>query len=312
MDDAASPWYFSAMEAAPRFFLYGEPEEEEAEARFLHLESIPARARPLGWRIAPHRHAGLLQLMLVSGGGGRMQVDGAEQDFSAPMLILMPPGIVHGYAFAPGTEGWVLTVAETLAAEAAPDALPGEPLALALTREALRAHVLEARFAELMRELQGSAPGRAAAMEALLRLLLIALFRLHAEHRLEGIAAGPEIALFARFRALVERHYREHRPIGDYLRELGVPEKRLAAACRRIAGRTPAQVIRHRLATEARRCLLYTSASVSEIGFGLGFRDPAYFSRFCRRLLGAPPGISRRSATSAPPRTPPGRRRSAG
>jgi len=41
-----------------------------------------------------------------------------------------------------------------------------------------------------------------------------------------------------------------------------------------------------RIIQEARRLLTFTSMSITEIGYALGFKDPAYFSRFFRRNTG--------------------------
>ncbi|MGB3383878.1 MAG: helix-turn-helix domain-containing protein [Marinomonas sp.] len=41
---------------------------------------------------------------------------------------------------------------------------------------------------------------------------------------------------------------------------------------------------------EAKRQLLYTSQSIEEIAYNLGFKDPAYFSRFFKKNTGYPPG----------------------
>lgn len=55
-------------------------------------------------------------------------------------------------------------------------------------------------------------------------------------------------------------------------------------------GRTPGDIIRERLLLEAKRLLVYTSMNVSEIACTLNFEDPAYFSRFLRRLMAKAPG----------------------
>jgi AraC family transcriptional activator of pobA len=49
---------------------------------------------------------------------------------------------------------------------------------------------------------------------------------------------------------------------------------------------------------EAQRSLLYSSLSVAEIGYGLGFEDPAYFSRFFARHAGLSPVAFRKGASS--------------
>ena len=301
MDGRAAFRYFSAVptprppppDIVPRFFLYGEA-EDAADASFLHIETIPDRSRLHGWRIAPHRHSGLLQLLLVTAGGGAVQFDGALRDFAAPCLLVMPPAVIHGFDFTPGTEGWVLSMALPYAAELLPgDSLPAEALLLPLAGADLAAHHIARHFAELAQEFAGQGLGRQAALGAHLRLLLIALDRLRAERWLATIPAAPALLAFARFRALLEQWYRQDRPMAEYQRALGLSEKRLATICRQAAGRTPLQLIQARRLTEARRSLRYTTLSVAEIGYSLGFRDPAYFSRFFRRMTGQAPRAAR-------------------
>ena len=40
---------------------------------------------------------------------------------------------------------------------------------------------------------------------------------------------------------------------------------------------------------EARRLLLYSQLSVTEVAYAVGFEDAAYFSRFFTRHVGQPP-----------------------
>jgi AraC family transcriptional activator of pobA len=45
---------------------------------------------------------------------------------------------------------------------------------------------------------------------------------------------------------------------------------------------------------EAKRALTYSDATVAEIGYSLGFSDPAYFSRFFTKRAGSSPSRFRR------------------
>jgi len=49
-----------------------------------------------------------------------------------------------------------------------------------------------------------------------------------------------------------------------------------------------------RRALEAQRLLTYSSMTVSEVGYALGFDDPAYFSRAFRADVGQSPADFRR------------------
>jgi AraC family transcriptional regulator, transcriptional activator of pobA len=284
-----------AIQTVPRFFLYGEA-ERDAETHFLHVETIPSRSQLHDWHIAPHRHSNLFQFLIVARGGGQVRIDTAVHAIDAPMVVGIPPGVVHGFEFDPDIEGWVISVAESYAAEIAScapnlialnDVL--EPSILRLSRSALAEHRLIERCREIDQEFRWSALGRVAAIAANLQLLFLGIARLRHEHEETALAAGDDAALFARFRALVESWYREHRALVDFTKSLGVTEKRLAQACHRAVNRTPLEVIHDRIAIEAKRSLLYTSMTISEVGYSLGFQDPAYFSRFFTRAAGLAP-----------------------
>ena len=290
-----SPRKTSSLQAVPRFFLYGEA-ERDAETHFLHVETISARSQLHGWHIAPHRHSNLFQFLIVARGGGRIRIDATAHPIDSPLVVGIPPGVIHGFEFEPNIEGWVISVAESYASEIAGcapslialnDVL--EPSILPLTRSALAAHRLIERCREIDQEFRWSALGRVAAISANLQLLFLGIARLRHEHEETAVSAGEDTALFARFRALVESWYREHRPLSDFTKSLGVTEKRLAQACHRAVDHTPLEVIHDRLAIEAKRSLVYTSMSVSEVAYSLGFQDPAYFSRFFTRVAGIAP-----------------------
>jgi len=75
----------------------------------------------------------------------------------------------------------------------------------------------------------------------------------------------------------------------DYAAALKVSESRLRHACMIVAAQSPMQLVHARVVLEAKRQLRYTSGSVSEIAYALGFDDPAYFTRFFSRRTGMSP-----------------------
>jgi len=97
-----------------------------------------------------------------------------------------------------------------------------------------------------------------------------------------------------RFRALVERHFREHRPLDFYAAQLGLTRRTLARLTAARLGASPKQVIDQRLAAEARRLLHYTNAGAAQVAAELGFDDPSWFSRFYLRTTGQRPSIDKR------------------
>lgn len=286
--------------AIPNFFLYGEA-PRVVDDRFLHMEALDARSRPSNWTIRPHAHGNLNHLFHITSGGGSMRAEAETLAIVAPCLLLMPAGVVHGFAFEAETVGTVLTLSDAYLQDLVrrePDFAPvfAAPAVLALPDPGFMSFSLD----RLSRELAWMAPGRTAAVEALLVGMLVEALRLARQDAGPSLAGpGPQALLVARFRALVEDRYRTHAGVDDYARACRVSPKRLRAACQRIAGASPARLITSRLVLEAKRLLLYSDMTITETAYYLGFDDPAYFSRIFTKEAGLSPRSFRREAGSA-------------
>jgi len=94
---------------------------------------------------------------------------------------------------------------------------------------------------------------------------------------------------FTRFPQLIEENFRSHLPLEEYASKIGISKPLLNSICRQYADRTALQLIHQRLLLEAKRNLVYTVMTVSEISNSLGFSEPPYFTRFFKRLEGLSP-----------------------
>ena len=66
-----------------------------------------------------------------------------------------------------------------------------------------------------------------------------------------------------------------------------------------VAGMPPADIVNLRAFLEARRALSYTTLTIAEIAYGLGFVDPAYFTRSFTRHAGLSPRAFRQQHEAA-------------
>ena len=282
----------NAHNPVPTFYLYGEP-HRSVEDNFLHVERLSERSLPAGWTIRPHAHRELNHLILIAKGGGVMQAEGEVGRFEAPCLILVPAGVVHGFQWHSNSTGSVITLANSYRDELVrrdPDiaALSNSPTVVPLTREAARAITGQVRV--LMKELAWNAAGHRTAVDAALAAILVQAVRgLANRAHYQGRNRGRHAELVARFRALVEERFRDRESITDYAAQLGVSPTTLRAACARVTGKAPVELVNLRAMLEAKRSLCYTNQSVAQIAYTLGFVDPAYFTRSFTRHAGMPP-----------------------
>jgi AraC family transcriptional regulator, transcriptional activator of pobA len=261
----------------PEFFLFGEAPKTVGH-HYLHLEPLSDRSRPNNWNIRPHSHTSLSHIFHLTSGSGTMRAEDRTYSFAAPCALLVPAGVVHGFQFAPESEGTVLTISkaylqELSLREGAFGALFVSPAAVPLS-----VTIIQSSLKRLAQELSWIAAGHDAAVEAHLLCILVACVRALEQARSADIVKpGAQATLVARFREAIERHYRRNLPLARYTAMLGVTERQLRSACLKVAGMPPTGLIQMRILLEAKRALLYSNMTVSEATYYLGFNDPGVF-----------------------------------
>ena len=248
-----------------------------------------------------------MQFLLVDREGGAIRIEDRRFLIEAPALVVVPAAMVHEIQFRPGTDGTVVTAALAyLRHVARGDGRLGDGLAQpdvhALTGTGPIADALAAAFAGILREYVWSAPGRRPAILSHMLQVFVALMRLRTERSGARVEDGNrDHAILDRYRATLETHFRSAKRLDFYAAAVGVSPPRLNPACKARSGKTSSELLHERIIVEAKRYLIYMDMSVAEIGYELGFEDPAYFSRFFARRVGVPPVVYRERQRSGVP-----------
>jgi AraC family transcriptional activator of pobA len=274
----------SKTRSVPTYALYG---ESESWGEWVHWETIQARSRLHAYRIAPHRHGHLFQILSVSGGRGRVTLDGSSFGIGAGSLVVVPALTVHSYEFDSDINGVVVTLMER------------DITALGFATPAAGVLAQEGRIGAALDGLIGEAdqPGtrHSLVVKSYLTLLLIALERAEKTGKSASRTDDRSRAHARKFRELVDEKFRMTRRISDYANLLGITSTHLNRVCRQVLNASALEVIEGRILLEARRQLMFSDLSIKEIGAGLGYDDPGYFTRVITRALGeTPTGIRRR------------------
>jgi len=99
---------------------------------------------------------------------------------------------------------------------------------------------------------------------------------------------------------LIEENFLAKTSVSEYAKLLGITANHLNETVKRTIGKTAGELIRHRLLLEAKRLLIHSELSSSEIAHRLNFQDPSYFGRFFKKYTQHSPGDFRgRSIKSA-------------
>lgn len=286
----------------PSFSLYGEAPRPGLE--LLHIEEVQSRSRLYHWEIDAHVHQGLYQILWLAAGSAEVMLDEWRATVQGPSAIVVPPGVVHGFRFAPETDGRVLTLSARFLVEGEFEDIGSAfrqlflaPGVLHFSSQDTEAQRLSVQLAELSAEFALPGAAEAPVLRWLARAVVWRLARASEQGQREGGDAKAHQALFTRFLLLVEQHFLEHWPMERYASRLGLSTQRLNRLVRAERGCTALELVHERLTREACRRLVYIAAPAASLALELGFEDPAYFSRFFKRRTGRSPQQWRREHT---------------
>jgi AraC family transcriptional activator of pobA len=284
----------------PDYALYGESQARQLTER-LHIETVPYRSAAYDWKIRPHRHHGLYQLFWIESGGGQLEIEDTRHELRPPLAILVPPLVVHGFEFAPGTDGYVASLPIATVDRALGPSLQGHlDKTLLLPQREASYTALNPRhlFADTLSEYSRNLPGRSEALCGYAALLGTWFLRASGSASRIG-RPGARAILLRRLMDVIERRFHEQPPVSRLAKELGVSAPHLTRACRELLGQPALSLVHERIILEAKRYLGFTAMPVSQIAFALGFADPAYFSRFFRDRVGMSPSVYRATLAEA-------------
>lgn len=262
----------------------------------IHYESHEKLANFFGRNMPVHHHDRFYQLHVILTGTIHVNLDEESYVVQAPMFFLTPPTVPHAFITDNNAKGHVITARQQLVWQLMENMMATgwdksnfmtSPLCVSLAPEKNKTSVHLLQLLSLIAEEdQQSGVEQDFALKALLQLILIDILRLADQSQPQQKTRKEDIRIFHLFNQLIESHYKEHLTLSQYSAQISITEARLNEICRRLAGLPSKRLIMDRLTQEARRLLSFSSVSITEIGYELGFNDPAYFARFFRKNVG--------------------------
>ena len=248
------------------------------------------------WKTEPHRHNGYLEMIFLSEGAGVHLIDGREFQVSPPVLFVIRRDQVHCWDLTAAGEGYVLLIKKEFMDSADDPELRSLLTSvsvhncLLLQQNRTVASLLDILLEELAQQKEGRIPLFA---KALLKALLAKTMEI--ARPVTKLVKDPD-RLYQRFLHLLSDQSALKQTVQNYADLLHTTPQNLNNICRKETDRTATEVLGEFIVSEAKRLLLYTNKTVSEISYALDFKDPSHFVKYFKRMTGGTPQRFRQGA----------------
>lgn len=246
---------------------------------------------------SPHRHD-YYAIVLIEQGKGVHYVDFQQYDLEDNSVYFILPGQMHQLIPSEEPKGWVLAFTEEfLITNSISDKLINDiylfndygqspPLPLNPAQMAVYKSLIDQmlHFSSSLVNYKNDALGS-----------LMKLFLIQSNNHCSLIKDNnPQFLetthhLLRSFKQLLNEHYKTKHMVSDYADLLAVTADYLNKTVKSITGKSAKEHIQSKIATEAKRSLIFTNLSGKELAYELGFEESAHFNNFFKKSTGITP-----------------------
>ena len=252
---------------------------------------------------SPHRH-NYYTIIFIERGKGTHFVDFTEYVVEDNTLYFILPDQMHQMKLTEVPRGWVMIFTEEfLIANSIPDKLIndiylfndyGQSPPLALNEAQMNVYLSLVTQME-----QFSSSLEKYTLEAIGSLVKLFLIQSN-NHCSLYKQNNPQLIettnhLLRSVKRLLNEHYSTKHMVSDYADMLAVTADYLNKTVKGITGKSAKEHIQSKIATEAKRSLIFTNLSGKELAYELGFDESAHFNNFFKKTTGFTPSEFRTS-----------------
>lgn len=256
---------------------------------------------------SPHRHD-YYAIVLIEKGKGVHYVDFQKYELEDNSVYFILPGQMHQLVPSEEPKGWVLAFTEEfLIANSIPEKLINDiylfndygqspPLPLNQSQMAVYKSLIDQmlHFSSSLVNYTNDALG------SLMKLFLIQSNN-HCTLAKENNPQFVETTnhLLRSFKQHLNKHYKTKHKVTDYADMLAVTTDYLNKTVKSTTGKSAKEHIQSKIATEAKRSLIFSNLSGKELAYDLGFDESAHFNNFFKKTTGLTPTEFRSSVQMA-------------
>ncbi|MCT4587264.1 MAG: AraC family transcriptional regulator [Carboxylicivirga sp.] len=249
--------------------------KDKLEARLFKV----SRFKEMIKRTKPHKHDKYYELVFLFAGEGFHSIESNRYTMSMPECYFLKPGQLHFWQFTSIPRGFVLLFKDEVFDRIHDNRLLNLLMQL-MGQERIEMHSVD--FYDSLLTLMDS-EFKAEATKEVLNGLLMALFAKLVDDADILQAEKQHSGLFERFSRLLAHEVPKLRKVSEFADRLHTTPQNLNQLCRKVQNLSASEVINQQLILEAKRYILHTDYTVSQIAEFLYFSDDSNFVKFFKK-----------------------------
>jgi AraC family transcriptional activator of pobA len=280
--------------------LYGENNFSQM-LEFVHAEPLESRSKMYNWEIKEHLHTDLIQLFVIENGDGILVSEKKKTIISGPSIVFIPANTLHGFIFQDNVKGDVITFSDFFLEN---NFKQNQKIVFELNhlqcynfeRNNTLFEQIKTLKEMIVIELNEENIEKRTFINSLFQTLFLSIFRVNQIQKTSREKTDNKtLKYFQIFQKNLKNNNTESKNISQYAKEIGITTMHLNRICKIVVGKSPIQILHELVVVEAKKYLLNTSYSISEISYFLNFNDPAYFTRLFKKNVGVSPSDFRKT-----------------
>ena len=267
---------------------------EKASFSISKMEDIYAKRN--GKIDAPHRHD-FFTVLIIAKAQGQHKIDFNTYELGVQQVFFVSPVHVHQVIEETCSKGFVMTFSTEFLIENGINLSFIESLNLfqeygqnpPLSPNDIQFKKIEVFANEVYQLYNSNNKMKDLSIGAYLKLLLIECNNVCSIVPVDMNADVSENRILRAFKNRVNTDYKTEHSTSYYAEKLNITPDHLNRTIKSTIGKTAKEYIQSRIITEAKRLLYFSELSTKEIGFELGFNEPANFSAFFKKLTSFSP-----------------------
>jgi AraC-like DNA-binding protein len=236
----------------------------------------------------PHKHNNYFEIIYLSKGGGHHFIDSRKFEVKPPVIYFVRKEQVHYWELDKEPEGYVVIIKKPFIAKSLDNELKSL-ITKVSSQNSLSIKdnkTIHTLFEILVNENNEDDNNSFHIVEGLLKALLAKVIEVA-----KPVINNKEIKsdLYQSFIQLLNTATVVKHSVQHYAEKLNTSPQNLNAACRKAINQSATEVLAGFIISEAKRLLLYTSNTISEIAFKLEFIDASHFIKYFKRATNQTP-----------------------